>query len=466
MQHDLTFILNFAQNFSFTNPRPPGCVFIPIAPTYRSDLLSATNLRSYLSEHCNTLSRAPLHQTMSFPYPIPSTPNIIAPSPTVSEAPDTTKDTYFPPLTRSASKQRQLSKSTGTISEEEDGSSSDSSPNKRARTRSRSPVLASAAGGYTKKRRISGLTSSKLAKSPGTKVDTLKEGRVSRMGEPNGHLSPYSYSGIQNRWRQFSRSPSPLGLIPLHRHYRHLIHRHELPRKVLHMSIGFLTLSLYTHGVQTTAITPWLLTGLIPIAATDYLRHRFQSVNRVYVRCLGALMRETEVEGWNGVIWYLLGAYVSLKFFPKDIGVMGVLLLSWCDTAASTFGRLYGRYTIRLRSGKSLAGTLAAFMTGALTAVMFWGWLAPRLGQFSDGPASSFMFSGQLGLPRQLSAYLGLKEADTIIRGPAAIGLLSIWTGVVAAFSEYVDIFGWDDNLTIPVLSSVGLWASLKTFGA
>lgn len=176
-------------------------------------------------------------------------------------------------------------------------------------------------------------------------------------------------------------------------------------------------------------------------------------------------MRETEVDGWNGVIWYLLGAYVSLRFFPKDIGVVSVLLLSWCDTAASTFGRLYGRYTIRLRSGKSLAGTLAACLTGIFTAVMFWGWLAPRTGTFANDPAGAFMFTGELGLPHQAAKYLGWKEAGATVKGTAAMAVMSIWTGFVAAFSEFVDILGWDDNLTIPVLSSLGLWAFLKVFG-
>lgn len=177
-------------------------------------------------------------------------------------------------------------------------------------------------------------------------------------------------------------------------------------------------------------------------------------------------MRETEVDGWNGVIWYLLGAYIALKFFPKDIGVMGVLLLSWCDTAASTFGRFYGRYTVRLRSGKSLAGTLAAFLTGLLTAVMFWGWLVPRTGAFPDDPAGAYMFTGELTLPQQLTTFLGWKEAEATVRGAAALGLMGVWTGLAAAFSEFVDILGWDDNLTIPVLSSLGLWTFLKVFGS
>lgn len=306
------------------------------------------------------------------------------------------------------------------------------------------------------------MTAVNPGKKSSTTSESLPNGHPPQPAEANGSLSPYSYSTIQNRWREFSRSPSPLGLIPLHRHYRNLIHKHEIPRKALHVSIGFMALSFYTNGLQTTAITPWLFSALIPIAATDYLRHRFQSVNRVYIKCLGALMRETEVDGWNGVIWYLLGAYISLKFFPKDIGVMGVLLLSWCDTAASTFGRLYGRYTIRLRSGKSLAGTLAAFLTGLLTAIMFWGWLAPRTGTFPDDPAGGFMFTGELGLPHQVTEYLGWKPAEAKVGGAVALGLMGLWTGLVASFSEFVDILGWDDNLTIPVLSSIGMWGFLK----
>ena len=403
---------------------------------------------------------------MSFSYPVPRTPRVISPSPTASEISEASRDTYFAPITRSAAKQ-QHGRSPESISEEKDGSGSgsDSSLDKRARTRSRSPVLAPAGPGHSTRRRMSGLTPANPGRKSVTKSEPLTNGRLSEPAESNGHLSPYSYSTIQNRWREFSRSPSPLGLIPLHRHYHHLIHKHEIPRKALHVSIGFMTLSFYTYGLQTTAITPWLLSALIPIAATDYLRHRFQSVNRVYIRCLGALMRETEVDGWNGVIWYLLGAYIALKFFPKDIGVMGVLLLSWCDTAASTFGRLYGRYTIRLRSGKSLAGTLAAFMTGLLTAIMFWGWLVPKTGEFSDDPAGAYMFTGMLTLPHRLTTFLGWKQADVTVRGAAALGLMGVWTGLAAAFSEFVDILGWDDNLTIPVLSSLGLWAFLKVFG-
>jgi diacylglycerol kinase (CTP) len=233
----------------------------------------------------------------------------------------------------------------------------------------------------------------------------------------------------------------------------------------LHVSIGFFTIWLYVSGVQTDAITPYLMTALIPITTIDFIRHKYPPLNRLYVRVVGLLMRETEYDGWNGVIWYLLGAWIVLGFFPKDVGVMGVLLLSWCDTAASTVGRAYGRYTPRIRRGKSLAGSLAAFAVGVITAASFWGYLAPRVGPFVDNVDWPFMFTGTLRLPGAVRDAIGLPDVQGSITGGPALVVMSIWTGFVAAASEVVDIFGWDDNLTIPVLSGLGMWGFLKIFG-
>jgi diacylglycerol kinase (CTP) len=374
---------------------------------------------------------------------IPATPRVISPSPTPSEGQDASRDGYFGPVTRSATKRKVASPFPIEESAEGEESSDESIELQRARSKSRSPIRA---------RKSQPLHKTESALPPtGQKAS-------------NGHLSPSSAATGWN-WRDFSRSPSPLGLIPIHRHWRSFVHRHEVPRKVLHVSIGFFTIWLYISGVQTSAITPHLMTALVPIATLDYMRHTYPSLNRLYVQVVGALMRETEYEGWNGVIWYLLGAWIVLGFFPKDVGVMGVLLLSWCDTAASTFGRAYGRYTPRIRRGKSLAGSLAAFAVGVATAVMFWGWLAPRTGPFVDDASWPFMYTGRLTLPAAAREMLGLTASQASITGGVALGIMSFWTGFVASASEVVDIFGWDDNLTIPVLSGLGIWGFLKIFG-
>ena len=389
---------------------------------------------------------------MSQQYQVPGTPKIIAASPTPSELEP--GDTYFAPITRSTTAKR--INSPDPIQEEKD---SDSDLEKRARARSRSPKS------LAKRRRSSGYQAvakkTAIPPIPNSRAPKQKVEPVAQNGNVNGHLSPPSTAS--SYWRDFSRSPSPLGLIPIHRHWRSFVHRHEIPRKALHVSIGFFTLHLYTRGVQAATIHPWLIGAFIPIASVDFLRHRSTSFNRLYVRMLGAFMRESEVnDRYNGVIWYLLGAWTALRFFPKDVGVMGVLLLSWCDTAASTVGRLYGRYTPRIRKGKSLAGSAAAAAVGMMTAGLFWGFVVPRYWGYEE----EFMFQGTLSLPEVAKA--GLRFGDNkkgLIGGWVALSVMSLCSGLVASASEIVDLWGMDDNLTIPVLSAVGLWGFLKVFG-
>ncbi|KAI1311845.1 hypothetical protein F5Y03DRAFT_382094 [Xylaria venustula] len=389
---------------------------------------------------------------------VPATPRVISPSPTPS---DQDGGDYLGPVTRSATRRRQ----TGSVTPQlpiEETLDEDSDPElRRARTRSRSPI---------KLRKVQSLARAKAKVETehvsSTAGDTVNVANGATKSS-DGLLAPPSLANgasIGWSWRDFSRSPSPLGLIPIHRHFQTLIHKHEVPRKALHVSIGFFVYWLYVTGTQTSSVPPYLMAALIPIASVDFLRHKYASLNRFYVKYLGALMRETEYAGWNGVIFYLLGAWIVLRFFPKDVSVVAVMLLSWCDTAASTFGRLYGRYTPRLRRGKSLAGSTAAFLVGVITASWFWGVLAPRTGPFPGDDQHPFMFRGVLQLPAAVTNLLGLDES-AVLTGPAAVGVMSLWSGLVAAGSEVIDLFGWDDNLTIPVLSGLGIWGFLKIFG-
>jgi diacylglycerol kinase (CTP) len=277
-------------------------------------------------------------------------------------------------------------------------------------------------------------------------------------------LSPSTAGFGSSYWRNLSRSPSPLGLIPIHRKWRDFIHKHEVPRKALHVSIGFLTLYFYSQGVQISQIHPVLLTLLIPIFTTDVLRFRYPALNAFYIRVLGPFMRESEAhDRYNGVISYLAGLWVTMRFCHKDVAVMSVLLLSWSDTAASTIGRAYGRYTPRIRRGKSLAGSLAAFVVGVGSCVLFYEGFVPACGREL---VQGFAYSGELVLPEPVREVLGLGMNEARIEGKLAMGALALVSGFVASFSEALDVFGLDDNLTIPILSSIGLGAFLWAFAS
>ncbi|KAJ6545844.1 hypothetical protein DFH09DRAFT_927596, partial [Mycena vulgaris] len=101
----------------------------------------------------------------------------------------------------------------------------------------------------------------------------------------------------------------------------------EIPRKVFHSSIGFITLGLYltpSMSPRTVALVLW--SALAVIAPTDFVLLRNPAVERVYERALGFLMRESERHGTNGTLWYILGVNFALTFYPIDVATVAILM--------------------------------------------------------------------------------------------------------------------------------------------
>ncbi|KAK9449318.1 cytidylyltransferase family-domain-containing protein [Limtongia smithiae] len=235
------------------------------------------------------------------------------------------------------------------------------------------------------------------------------------------------------------RSRTPLGIIASHSNYRNFIHKYEVPRKLLHVSIGFLTIVLYFRGITLNSVTPVLIFLLTGVVALDVLRFRSAAFLKIYIRAFGSLMRESEVDKWNGIVWYLLGLIIVFIGFPKDISILAVLLLSWSDTAASSFGRAFGHLTPKLFRNKSLAGSFAAFLTGTVAAYLLYGFMLPAAPQLNTHDFLAWT-------PETSS--LPLSALCTI-------------AGIVGASAEAVDLYGLDDNITIPVISAIVMHAIL-----
>ncbi|SCU90006.1 LADA_0F01200g1_1 [Lachancea dasiensis] len=227
----------------------------------------------------------------------------------------------------------------------------------------------------------------------------------------------------------------PLSQIHLKSHewFGDFITKHEVPRKTLHSSIGFVTLYLYTTGADYRKVKLPLIVAFGIIFFLDIVRLRWPFFNKLYCRCVGALMRKREIHAYNGVLWYLLGLIFAFSFFPKDVALISLFLLSWSDTAASTFGRKFGHLTPKLARNKSLAGSIAAFLVGFSVCYMFYGVFVPGYAHVNS--------------PGEISW-----SAET---SKLSLFHFSLLSGVLAAFSEGIDLFNWDDNFTIPALSAI-----------
>ncbi|CAN6674550.1 CTP-dependent diacylglycerol kinase 1 [Trichomonascus vanleenenianus] len=274
------------------------------------------------------------------------------------------------------------------------------------------------------------------AMSPSSSVSSSG---VSTEGEDNNKYLKVedAASGAISKSSSTSSLASLSLILPSHKQFSKLIHKHEVPRKILHVSIGFLTLWLYSIGVSLSQVTPVLMGLLIGIGSCDWFRFRSPEFNRVYCRYVGFLMREKEVDTVNGVVYYLVGLIIVFLVFPKDISLIAVLLLSWADTAASTFGRAFGHLTFRI-GRKSFAGSFSAFLAGVLSAWLLYAVFVPQFPEVNH--------------PGEI-----MWTPDTSRVGLAGMALAC---GLVGAVSEAIDFI--DDNLTIPIVSSSFMWAFVK----
>ena len=218
---------------------------------------------------------------------------------------------------------------------------------------------------------------------------------------------------------------------------------------------GPISIALYISQTSRQLLLRTLSTALIIILVIDLFRLRSTTIGKgrfasLYESIVGTLMRESERKQLNSTIWYLLGAIISIASFERDIAICSVCILAFGDTSASTFGRLLGSKTPKLPSPpfgkkKSLAGSIAAFITGVLVTYLIWG--------------ISFTRDG-LTL-----AELGKLNNDSLsYNGSFSLIVFSLGVGFITAFVEGLDLNGLDDNLTLPALSGLLITLLLKLF--
>ena len=187
---------------------------------------------------------------------------------------------------------------------------------------------------------------------------------------------------------------------------------------------------LYKNDFNSEDTYPALVAFLSLVLSTEFLRFSWDGFNVLYCNVMGSLMRKSEIHSrLNGTAYYLMGVLVALYVFPKDIAALSVIYLSWADPTASICGRLWGKYTFKYGK-KSLAGTLGAMAIGSLVTNYF----------FSEFLTESY-------------------DPDS---SRIPLYAMSLYGGLVAGLSEALgDSAGLDDNLVIPILSSIMLWIPL-----
>lgn len=197
----------------------------------------------------------------------------------------------------------------------------------------------------------------------------------------------------------------------------------HLARKVWHF-LGVITIAIFYHNLSR----PMALQTLTIFASLgifiDVYRLRSELFNRIIIKIMHPIMRDTEKNNIAGTTYLFIGTLIIVALFPPSIVTLSLLFLAVADPIASYFGIRYGRD--RLIGRKSLQGSMAAFFACTLVA----------------------------------AGYFMARETMT-----DRLLLVSLLAGFIGALAELIPVGNLDDNLVLPVVSATLLWLVYFFFG-
>jgi dolichol kinase len=140
---------------------------------------------------------------------------------------------------------------------------------------------------------------------------------------------------------------------------------HNGARSAFHAMTGIFALGLIQVTTPTqlrviavgSALGCWLL---------EITRRRSEKINAACMWVLGRFAHPHERYEVNSSTWYASALAIMALAFPARSNSVAVIVLGFADPVAALVGRRFGR--IRFQSGRSLEGSLAFAVVGALTA--------------------------------------------------------------------------------------------------
>ncbi len=194
-------------------------------------------------------------------------------------------------------------------------------------------------------------------------------------------------------------------------------------RKIWHMSGVFMIFLAYLYLPAHVSLTALIIAWLLFVPA-DFVRLKVPAFNDFVTHAFKPIMRQSEVHRLAGTTFLITGVLLVDIFFPREIVALTLLFLAFADPIASYFGILYGKD--KIFGHKSIQGFMAAFFVCALVTLCYLLW----------------------------NNYL----RDHLI-------VVTLIAGLIGAFAELVPIGKLDDNLTLPLMSAIGLTILFYFFG-
>ncbi|CAM9665533.1 unnamed protein product [Ectocarpus sp. 8 AP-2014] len=231
-----------------------------------------------------------------------------------------------------------------------------------------------------------------------------------------------------------------------------------------------------TCGVAVTCGYKWFIrdaravVAILSIACASFLvlhrlRRRLKSVDKLYILLLGPLLRPHEIRGQlPGGFWFMVGSAAAVALFSKDVALQSILHLSLGDPVASVVGIKKGEGNRIMPGGKSLAGSLAAFLACSLSTLLLFGCCCcppGDEGRDSDHVGDSDLLSSLIFGHFSACTAVGRGGRDSGGSGTPLLLWFALLGGVSGAVGELLPL-GVDDNLSMPIVSGLTFLALRK----
>jgi len=132
--------------------------------------------------------------------------------------------------------------------------------------------------------------------------------------------------------------------------------RHEIARKLLHMCSFLIVIFIYLTDKKTACIVIGAILALLFVGNTILLSSHFRFLNEFKVKYFSFLLRDNEKYGYISSNWFLLGCFLSVLLFQKEIAMLAITVLIFGDAFAALIGMKFGKH--KFKNGKSWEGTI------------------------------------------------------------------------------------------------------------
>ena len=145
----------------------------------------------------------------------------------------------------------------------------------------------------------------------------------------------------------------------------------EIKRQLIHTLLGIIiVILLYFNIINATILFAVSVIGLI----LSFLSKKF-NIPVIY-SFLQIFDRKKDLENFpgKGAVFYVIGAFVVVLIFPKDIALASIIILALGDSVSRLVGP-YGYLKHPFHNEKFFEGVIAGAIAGFLGALFFVPWL-------------------------------------------------------------------------------------------